>query len=58
MEIIKRFLKDEEGAVYVEYALLVGLVALAVVTAVTSLGTGISNLFTNVGNYLSGITVP
>ena len=58
MEFIRKFIQDEEGAVYVEYALLIGLVALAVVAAATSLGSGISNLFTNIGNYLSAIKTP
>jgi pilus assembly protein Flp/PilA len=53
MEFIRKFIQDEEGAVYVEYALLIGLVALAVVAAATSLGSGISNMFTNIGNYLN-----
>jgi pilus assembly protein Flp/PilA len=41
------FLQDEEGASAIEYALLVGLIAVAIVTAVTALGTKISGVFTS-----------
>jgi pilus assembly protein Flp/PilA len=47
-----RFIADEEGASAVEYALLVGLIAVAIVGAVTALGTKISTMFTNVSNTL------
>jgi pilus assembly protein Flp/PilA len=35
---IMTFLRDEEGASAIEYALLVGLIAVAIVAAVTALG--------------------
>ena len=38
MDKIKRFFKDEEGASAVEYALLVSLIAVVIITAVTHLG--------------------
>jgi pilus assembly protein Flp/PilA len=37
--------RDEEGATAVEYALLVGLIAVVMITAVSTLGTGIYNKF-------------
>jgi pilus assembly protein Flp/PilA len=39
---------DEEGVTALEYAFIAGLVAIAVVAAVTTLGTGVSGLFTSV----------
>jgi Flp pilus assembly pilin Flp len=39
----------------VEYALLVGLIAIAAIAAVTFLGGQISNLFNNAGNNLNGV---
>lgn len=39
------FLRDEEGASAIEYALLVGLIAVAIVTAVTALGTKVAAVF-------------
>ncbi|MFA4903032.1 MAG: Flp family type IVb pilin [Desulfobaccales bacterium] len=39
------FLRDEEGASAIEYALLVGLIAVAIVAAVTALGTKVASTF-------------
>ena len=41
MDKIKSFFKDEEGASAVEYALLVSLIAVVIITAVTNLGQSI-----------------
>lgn len=46
---------SERGASMVEYALLVGLIAIAAIAAVTFLGGQISNLFNNAGNNLNGV---
>lgn len=43
----------ERGATMVEYALLVGLIAIAAVFAITALGGDISHLFDQVGNNIS-----
>lgn len=42
IEIIK---SDESGVTAVEYALIVGLIAIVIIGAVTLLGTSVSNLF-------------
>ncbi len=47
-----KFIGDEEGASAVEYALLVGLIAVVIVGAVTTLGTKISALFTSAADKL------
>lgn len=39
---------DEEGVTALEYAFIAGLVAIIVVGAVTTLGTGVSGLFSSV----------
>ncbi|HLQ32404.1 MAG TPA: Flp family type IVb pilin [Chloroflexota bacterium] len=49
MELIKRFMVEEEGANATEYALVIGLIALAIVAAVTGVGTALSTAFTNIG---------
>ena len=41
---IVAFINDEEGASAIEYGLLVGLIALAIVVGATALGTSISTL--------------
>jgi len=45
---IVAFINGEEGASAVEYGLLVGLIAVAIVVAVTALGTKLSALFTTI----------
>jgi pilus assembly protein Flp/PilA len=51
----RTFIKDEEGASLVEYALLVALIALACVVALTATGTSISDMFTRINNKLSTV---
>ena len=50
MELIKRFVTDTEGADATEYALMIGLIALAIVVAVQTLGNKIGTGFNNIGN--------
>ena len=49
MATIKRFVNDESGATAVEYGLLVALIAVVIITAVTTLGTALSTKFTAAG---------
>ncbi|QWZ06368.1 Flp family type IVb pilin [Nocardioides panacis] len=44
--------KSERGASAVEYGLLVSLIAIAIIVAVTTLGTKLSTVFTNTSNSL------
>jgi pilus assembly protein Flp/PilA len=44
---------DESGAALIEYAMIVGLVAVAAVTALTTLNGTIGNAFGVIGNKLS-----
>ncbi len=48
------FVKDEEGATMVEYALLVALIAVVVIAAALFLGEQISSKFSEVGATLEG----
>ena len=48
-----RFVRDEEGASMVEYALLVALIAVVVIAAALFLGEEISEKFSEVGQTLS-----
>ena len=45
MKKLMRFFKDEDGATAPEYALMVGLIAVVVILAVTTLGTNSSSKF-------------
>lgn len=48
LDQVKKFFKDEEGAAAIEYALLVGLIAVAIVASVQLLGTKVSDTFTTI----------
>ena len=45
MTYLKNFIQDEEGQDMVEYALLLGVIALVAVLGATALGTAISTKF-------------
>jgi pilus assembly protein Flp/PilA len=45
MATIKRFMTDESGATAVEYALLVALIGVVIITAVTTLGGNLNAVF-------------
>jgi pilus assembly protein Flp/PilA len=53
MAFSKQFIKDESGQDLIEYALIAGLIGLAAVSAMGSLGSTISNGFNSVGTTLS-----
>ena len=47
-KFVTRFLKDESGATAIEYGLIAALVAVVLVTALTTLGGNLKNTFTSV----------
>ena len=53
MGAFKAFLQDDSGQNLIEYALVAGLIGLAAVVAMTSLGTKISTAFNTIGSTLS-----
>ncbi len=56
MDRLKRFargfVRDEEGQDLLEYALLVGLIAIVAVVAVTLAGNKVAAIFTSIANQL------
>lgn len=46
--LIARFVKDESGATAIEYGLIAAGIALAILTALNSVGTSLSTKFTEV----------
>jgi pilus assembly protein Flp/PilA len=58
MDTIKGFINDDAGADLIEYALLAGLISLACVVTLTSVGTNIGALYTKIASKISGITIP
>jgi pilus assembly protein Flp/PilA len=45
---VRSFLRDESGATAIEYALIASGIAVAIATAVTTLGTSVKGLYTSV----------
>ncbi len=53
MELIRRFVREEEGQGLVEYALILGLIAIVAIAALTTAGNKISKGLTTVSNSIS-----
>lgn len=53
MELIKRYIREEEGQGLVEYALIIGLIAVVAIAALTASGGSISGIFTSISTQLS-----
>jgi pilus assembly protein Flp/PilA len=53
LQSIKQFLRDEEGANAVEYALLAGLIAVAFIVGATLLGQNLNTFFTNLATCIA-----
>ena len=51
---IRGFIRDERGASAIEYALIAAGIAVAIVTAVTSLGDSVKAMYETVATALAG----
>jgi pilus assembly protein Flp/PilA len=49
-----RPIRSEEGVTAIEYGLIAALIAVAIIAAVTTVGTNLTSVFTTVGNKLGG----
>jgi pilus assembly protein Flp/PilA len=56
MRALKDFLRDERGQDLVEYALVVGLIAMGAVAAMNGFATTIVTGFTSIGTKVTGYT--
>ena len=54
IELLKKFLNDEEGQDLVEYALLLVFLALAAITVLPTLGNSVNNVFSRSASTLGG----
>jgi len=52
MKIVTRFMSDESGATAIEYGLIAALISVGIIAAATTLGNGLSNLFSGIGGKL------
>jgi pilus assembly protein Flp/PilA len=53
MKFFNNLLRDEAGATAIEYGLIAALIAVAAITALTSLGGNLSNTFNKVSTSVS-----
>jgi pilus assembly protein Flp/PilA len=51
-----KMLNNEDGATAIEYGLIAALIAVAAITALTSIGGNLNKTFTNVSNNLNKTT--
>ena len=58
MSFISRFVREEEGADATEYALMMGLVALAIIGAVVGLGGKLGDAFNNIASTVQNHSAP
>jgi len=54
--LILRFVKDERGVTAIEYGLIATLIAVAIITAVTSVGTKLTSTFSTIAGDLTTTT--
>lgn len=50
--MLKRFLKNEDGATAIEYGLIAALIGVAIIAAVTAVGDGLNGTFDEVAGSL------
>ena len=53
MTTFSKMLANEDGATAIEYGLIAALIAVAAITALTSIGSSLNKTFTNVGDNLN-----
>jgi pilus assembly protein Flp/PilA len=54
MNMISRFVRDESGATAIEYGLIAALIAVVIITALTTIGTKLTATFNSVSGSLTG----
>ena len=48
--LVSRFIRDESGATAIEYGLIVALIAVVIISAVTTLGTNLNTSLSTAGS--------
>ncbi len=51
--LFSRFVRDESGATAIEYGLIAALIAVVIITTLTTVGTNLKAVFTSVGTSLA-----
>jgi len=55
-QFVSRFIKDESGATAIEYGLIAALIAVVIITAVSTVGKNLGATFNNVADAAAGKT--
>ena len=55
--LIKRFLREEDGVTAIEYGLIAALIAVGIIVGAGTLGTNLNGLFNDLATKV-GVTVP
>ena len=58
MNLVKKFVREEEGAAMVEYAIIIGIIAVGVVAIVASIGAWVHGRFETLDGELTDATTP
>jgi pilus assembly protein Flp/PilA len=53
MNLIKNFIREEDGVTAIEYGLIAALIAVVIIAAVTIVGTQLSKTFSTIGGKLT-----
>ncbi len=53
--LMARFLNDESGATAIEYGLIAGLIAVAIITGATALGNSLDSMFNGLSSKLDTV---
>lgn len=53
-EFMKRFARDEEGASLIEYTVLIGILVVAVIATISSVGSWVNTKWTALNNGITG----
>jgi pilus assembly protein Flp/PilA len=53
MNVLQAFVRDEDGATMIEYALLIALIAVVVAAALVTLGTAVKTKYSSVSDCLA-----
>jgi pilus assembly protein Flp/PilA len=53
VQLFKNFAREEDGVTAIEYGLIAALIAIVIITAVTTVGTNLNVVFTAVATALS-----
>ena len=56
MNTVAKFIDDESGATAIEYGLIAALVAVAIIVALTALGSSLDSLFQGISDDLDAAT--